>query len=119
MNFATQIRSWPAVFFLLLLAACGGGGGDQNQGSASNSATLRWQPPTQREDGTPLTSVGGYTLYYGRDSSNLERAVHLGGSVTEYRVDFLERGTWYFAVSASDSNGVESRLSAMASKTIW
>ena len=115
MCIARQIRSWPAIFFLVL-AACGGGG--QNQASGPNSATLRWQPPTQRVDGTPLTSVGMYTLYYGRNSSNLERAVHLGGSVTEYRVDSLERGTWYFAVSASDSNGVESQLSAMVSKTI-
>ena len=86
--------------------------------SGANSATLRWQPPTQRVDGTPLTSVGMYTLYYGRNASNLERAVHLGGSVTEYQVSNLEQGTWYFAITASDSVGVESARSLMVSKTI-
>jgi hypothetical protein len=115
MGISRQIRYWPAIVSLLL-AACGGG--SQNPSSGMNSATLRWQPPTQRVDGTPLTSVGSYTLYYGRNFSNLERAVHLGGSVTEYRVDYLERGTWYFAVSATDSNGVESAQSGKVSKTI-
>jgi hypothetical protein len=73
---------------------------------ATGSASLRWQPPTQRVDGTPLTSIGGYTLYYGRNPSNLEQSISLGNSVTEYQVNNLGQGNWYFAVSASDSNGM-------------
>jgi hypothetical protein len=82
------------------------------------TAALRWTPPTQRTDGTPLTSISGYRLYYGRNASNLEQVVNLGSSVTEYQVNNLEQGTWYFAITASDSDGVESGLSGMVSKTI-
>jgi hypothetical protein len=38
--------------------------------------------------------------------------------VTEYQVKNLAQGTWYFAVSAIDSVGIESGLSGMVSKTI-
>ena len=82
------------------------------------SASLRWLPPNRRVDGTRLTAVGAYTLYYGRNASNLDQAVHLGGSVTAYRVSNLEQGTWYFAITASDGAGVESARSGMVSKTI-
>jgi hypothetical protein len=85
---------------------------------ATGSASLRWQPPTQRVDGTPLTSIGGYKLYYGLNQSNLDQVINLGNSVTEYQVNNLAQGTWYFGVSAVDSVGVESGLSGMVSKTI-
>ena len=82
------------------------------------TAALRWLPPTRRTDGTLLGGVGGYRLYYGRNAANLEQIVNLGGSVTQYVVNNLEQGTWYFALTAIDRDGVESEQSGMVSKTI-
>jgi hypothetical protein len=82
------------------------------------TAALRWTPPTERTDGTPLTSIGGYKLYYGRNASNLEQIVNLGSNMTRYQVNNLEQGTWYFAITVFDGNGLESDRSGVVSKTI-
>jgi hypothetical protein len=85
---------------------------------STGSATVSWTAPTERTDGTPLTSISGFKLYYGRNSSNLEQVVNLGSGITTYHVENLEQGTWYFAVSAIDGDGIESARSSMVSKTI-
>ena len=35
------------------------------QAVAVGSATLSWTPPTQNMDGTPLTNLAGYRVYWG------------------------------------------------------
>ncbi len=35
------------------------------QQASMGSATLTWQPPTTRTDGTPLTNLAGYRIRYG------------------------------------------------------
>ena len=84
----------------------------------TGSATLSWTPPTQRMDGSALTSISGYKLYYGRNADNLEQIINAGSGVTSYFIDNLEQGTWYFAVSALDGAGTEGATTATVSKII-
>jgi hypothetical protein len=86
---------------------------------AIGQATLSWTPPTLRSDGAPLDNLAGYRIYYGNtpDSTSNVIAVPTAG-VTTYVVENLGAGTWYFAVSAVDSAGMESVRSNQASKTI-
>jgi hypothetical protein len=87
--------------------------------SASGSATLSWQPPTQNEDGTQLTNLGGYRISYGSSPSNLTQHVELANpGLSSYVVTGLGSGTWHFALRAYTTSGTESGLSNTASKTI-
>lgn len=87
--------------------------------SSTGSATLSWEPPTQRTDGSPLTDLAGYRIAYGNSPDNLGQGVTLNNpGVTRYVVENLSRGTWYFAMKAFDTSGSESDSSAVGSKTI-
>lgn len=86
---------------------------------ASGSATVSWTPPTQNSDGTALTNLSGYRITYGRSASVLDRSLSLNNpSLSSAVVDNLSSGTWYFSVSAVNSQGASSSPSNVASKTI-
>jgi hypothetical protein len=76
-------------------------------------------PPTQRTDGSALSNLAGYRLYYGTRADTLNQTVDLNnGGLSSYMVEGLSTGTWYFAVVACDSAGQDSVLSTIVSKTI-
>jgi hypothetical protein len=85
----------------------------------ADSATLSWQAPDTNTDGTPLTDLAGYYVYYGTDIANLDQLIKIStvGSST-YTIDNLASGTYYFAVSCYTTAGVQSVLSAIVSKKI-
>lgn len=86
---------------------------------ALGSATLSWNPPTQNIDGTPLTDLAGYRIYYGRDPNVLGRSVSITNpGLTSYMVENLQTGLWYFVMTSINSEGVESRRSEFVSKSI-
>ena len=88
-------------------------------GSGTGSATLSWSPPTTREDGSTLTNLAGYKIYYGTDENSLDNIVSLDNpGLARYTVDGLAAGTYYFSITAVDSAGAESMSSDIASKTI-
>ncbi|HEY4368490.1 MAG TPA: putative Ig domain-containing protein [Steroidobacteraceae bacterium] len=88
-------------------------------GSATGTATLSWTPPTQNTDGTTLTNLSGYRIYYGTSSSALNQTIQVSGAgMSRYVVDDLAPATYYFAVKAVTSAGTESSLSNVASKKI-
>jgi len=88
-------------------------------GSSNGSATLSWTPPTSNTNGSTLSNLAGYRIYYGTSSSNLSRTLQVANAgVTRYVVPDLSAGTWYFAVRAYSSSGAESTNSNTASKTI-
>jgi hypothetical protein len=77
--------------------------------TGSGSATLSWIPPTQRTDSTPLTDLAGYRIYYGRMSKTYDYQINVDNpGVVTYVVENLVSGDWYFALSAYDSQGLES-----------
>ena len=84
----------------------------------AGSATLSWDAPTTNSDGTPLTDLAGYKIYYGTDSANYTEIIDTGNT-TSYQVNNLTDGlTYYFAVTAYDTSGNESAFSNEVSKTI-
>jgi hypothetical protein len=86
---------------------------------ANGTATVAWAAPTERSDGSALTNLAGYRIYYGSSSNSFENVIDVNSvGVTSFVVDNLPAGTWYFAVSARDSSGAESGLSSAATKTI-
>lgn len=88
-------------------------------GSSNGSATLSWTPPTSNTNGSTLSNLAGYRIYYGTSSSSLNRTIQVANAgLTRYVVPDLSAGTWYFAVRAYSSTGGESTNSNTASKTI-
>jgi hypothetical protein len=82
-------------------------------------ATLDWMPPTENSDGSVLTNLAGYTVYYGTSPSNLTQTVKVTNpGLTAYTVTDLSSGIWYFAVTAYSSTGVESTRTGTVSATI-
>jgi len=86
---------------------------------ASGNATLSWQAPTTDTNGAPLTDLAGYRIYYGTSATDLSDTIQLTSvGLQTYVIQNLASGTWYFAVTAVASTGVESTLSVVVSKTI-
>lgn len=85
----------------------------------SRAATLSWDAPISNTNGTPLTDLIGYRIYYGSSPGELVQTIRIGSiGMQTYVIDDLEPGTWYFAVRAVAANGAESTLSDIAVKTI-
>jgi hypothetical protein len=83
------------------------------------SATLSWGAPTSNQDGTALTNLAGFRVLYGRSPNTLDQSVQLDNpSLSTYLVTNLSPGTWYFAIVAINSQGVESMPTNVASTTI-
>ena len=83
------------------------------------SATLSWQAPTQRIDGTPLTNLAGFRIYYGNAVGTYPDKITVANpGLDTYVVDNLPSGTYFFVTTAYDSAGNESAYSTPASKTI-
>jgi hypothetical protein len=86
--------------------------------AATGSATLTWTAPTTNTNGTAVTPLSGYTLYYGTSASSLTQSVVISGSsTTTYTITGLTAGTWYFAVTADATDGTQSAMSNVGSKT--
>lgn len=84
----------------------------------TGNATLTWIPPTTNTDGSTLTNLAGYKIYYGTSASNMGSSVSVSNGLTAYVINNLNSGTWYFAISSINTSGVESALSTVVSKTI-
>ncbi len=83
------------------------------------SATLSWQPPTTRTDGSSLTNLDGYHIRYGTAIGSYPNLVDItNGSLTSAVVPNLPAGTYYFVISAYDTTGAESANAGPVSKTI-
>ena len=80
-----------------------------SSGGSSGSVTLRWDAPSTNSDGTPLTDLAGYIVYYGTFSGNYPDSVNVG-NITKLSRN-LSSGIWCFAVTAVDTSGNESDLS--------
>jgi hypothetical protein len=86
---------------------------------AAGSASLSWTAPTLNTDGTPVTDLAGYHIYYGTSVAALNSSIDVpDAATTEYEISNLSSGTYYFIVIAYNSLGLDSAASNQASKTI-
>jgi hypothetical protein len=85
----------------------------------SGTANLTWTAPTENTDGTPLTDLAGYTIYYGTSSSALTQTVPVADpGATSYLINTLPTGTYYFAIAAYTTTGLPGSQSSVVSKAI-
>ena len=83
------------------------------------SATLSWSAPTQNEDGSQLTDLAGYKLYWGTTPGSYPNTVTINNAtVTTYLVENLAPGTYEFVATSFNTSGVESRFSGTATKVV-
>lgn len=119
----------------MMVTACGGGspeiitgnssgntaGGSGNTGTGTTgSVTLQWSAPTTYADTTAasLSDIASYRLYYGPSATNTPNYVNIpDGSATQYTIT-LPSGTYYFRISAIDSNGYTGLMSPALKKTL-
>lgn len=93
--------------------------GQAHASTVKGSATLSWTPPTKNTDGSRLTDLAGYKIYYGTSKKYLQRVIVVDDpSVTSYTIKDLPPFTYYFSITAYNRTGAESERSAMQTKTI-
>ena len=134
-----------ATVMALGLTACGGGSGSGSSAGAtagggtgtsggstgggsgtgttppppSGSITISWTAPQTRADGTPLTDLAGYRIYYGTSSGNYTSSVTISSpSTTSYTIGNLAAGTYYLTMKSFNVNNVESAGTPEASKVV-
>jgi hypothetical protein len=87
--------------------------------ASSSSVTLGWVAPTENSNGTPITDLAGYKIHYGTASQEYTQVVSLANpSLSRYVVDSLTSGTYYFAITAYNSQGTESAFSGEITTTL-
>jgi hypothetical protein len=73
--------------------------------AAPGTTTLSWMPPTENDDGTPLT-LTGYKIYWGLTEGNYPHSVTLDNpGLTRHVVEQLSADTWYFVATALSADG--------------
>lgn len=94
-------------------------------GGATGSVTLSWTAPTENDDGSTLTDLQGFRIYWGTEPGvypNFEDPNNTGLTTTvgttTYVVENLALGTYYFVATAVNSEGVESTFSTSATTTL-
>ncbi len=93
---------WFPLFALLLLVCVA-------KASAAD-VVLAWDPNSEPD-------LAGYKIYYGSASGTYSTVVPIGTQTT-YTVSGLAPGTYYFAVTAFNSSGLESGYSNEVSTTV-
>lgn len=85
-----------------------------------NSATLSWNPPLYNTDGSELTNLAGYKIYYGQTETKLDMVILVNDpNLTSYNIDNLSSGTTYFFyITAFNSAGNESEKTDTVTLTL-
>lgn len=109
-----------AAIVAALLVACGGGGSWTASEAGFGTVTLYWTAPTRNTDGSPLTDLAGYNIYYGTRPGDYRSSIHLDNpGLTTYVVEYLQPDTYYFAMTAINSSGAESAFSGEAISQVF
>lgn len=89
--------------------------------SGPTNSMVSWDVPTQRQSGKTISpsEVGGFFLNYGTNKDNLNVRLKLPDrNIREYTINGLAPGTYYFSVSAYDTDGEEGLRSSVVTKII-
>ena len=95
----------------LLLALCLSIVGCDSTDVETGTVTLQWQPPVENEDGSPLTDLAGYRVYWGPSERPLANRIDIDSpEATSYVLEDLSDGEWRLAISTVTKRGLESKL---------
>lgn len=108
-------RAALPAFSIEVVAAASG----ETAAGGTRSVALSWDVPTQTVSGENLVDLAGYRIHYGTSADKLSEAVEIQSSgMNTFTISDLKPGTYYFAVRAIASNGVESTLSNVISRRV-
>jgi hypothetical protein len=112
-----------AVLALIILLALTGCTKLPNAGATSKErgvATVSWVAPARNSDGSQITDLAGYTIYYGTSPNKLDQHIQVPDpEATTYTVKQLRSGTtYYFNVAAVTAAGTKGGASSTVSKAI-
>jgi len=83
------------------------------------AATIEWLAPLTATDGSTLTNLAGYRIYYGTDFKRMTSRIEVkNAGVLTYVIEGLTPATYYFAVTAINIHGQESARSNAGRKII-
>jgi hypothetical protein len=80
--------------------------------SLCQAVTLAWDPPTNNVDGTALTDLGGYKVYWGHYPRTYDTNADVGNVTSIVLNNPGMTGLIYFATTAYNTNNLESDFSA-------
>ena len=84
-----------------------------------DNLTLSWSAPTENTNGSALTNLAGYIIYYGTSASAMTQTIDINTvGIQTYVVDNLSAGSWYFQIVAVNSAGEQSGPSATVNASI-
>jgi hypothetical protein len=91
--------------------------------SGNQRKTVSWTPPTTNVDGSPLTDLAGFEVFFNRSPENIEvpgsgSPYVANGVINRVVIGPLLEGEWFFAVKAFNSAGQRSELSSIVSSTV-
>lgn len=87
--------------------------------AASGSVTLTWTPPTMNTDGTLLSNLAAYKIYYGLTEGDYPNEILIDNpGITTYVVDNLSPNAYYFVSTSINSGGTESDYSNVLLKNV-
>ena len=106
-----------AVVIVLALTGCTM---SPSVGPKEGVATVSWVAPASNSDGSQITDLAGYTIYYGTSPNKLDQRIQVTGpEATTYTVKELRSGTtYYFNVVAVTAAGTKSGPSPTVAKAI-
>ena len=122
----TPVASTPVASPVASTSSSSGSSSGGTSGSGSSGATttadnvtLSWSAPTENTNGSALTNLAGYIIYYGTSASAMTKTIDINtvGMLT-YVVENLSAGSWYFQIVAVNSAGEQSGPSATVNASI-
>ena len=83
------------------------------------SMTLSWTPPTTNTDGTALTNLAGYRIYYGSSEGTYPSMIDINtAGLSTIVVENLIPDTYYVVATSINAMGIESSYSNVAIKIV-
>ncbi len=79
--------------------------------SAAVSVVLEWDAPEDNVDGTVLTDLAGYRVYYGTNSGEYTHSIDVGNTTSAALSGLQGDTTYYSAVKAYNADSIESDFS--------
>ena len=99
--------------------SCTGAGGSSSASvnvsvviNHTGSVLLSWTPPTENTDGSSLTDLAGYRIYYGIESGRYSESIQIANpGLSSYLIENLASTSWYFVMTSYNSDNIESSYS--------
>ena len=99
-----RFRGIPLGFLIVLAGIWAG----CMHSALGDTIVVRWDPPTQNEDGSDLIDLAGHKVFYGTAPGSYTHVTNAGMEIETSLTGLDSNTTYYIAVKAYTTEGVES-----------